>query len=178
MWFALALTTQAAMMSCLFFSWQSPDHRKPGFRGAALFALVASLFCWQSLAGWELGLSYFFIAASLMAWVLILNRATRTKPARSKPKTTQALSINTRKLAMFFVRLVFYVLFIGGICAYASIAISYDLPLGEPERMAVATFLFPSLWAGFIIYSFTAERLWRLFALLIFLALYAWLRLA
>ncbi|MBB6520550.1 hypothetical protein [Pseudoteredinibacter isoporae] len=177
MWFTLALTTQAAMIGCLFFSWQAPKQNKLWFRSAALLALAASLFCWKSLAGWEFGLSYFFIAASLIAWAVILNQAPEAKPGNVKGKAEKALAINVKKIVLFILRFLFYVLIIGGITAYASIAISYDLPLGEPEQMTVATFLFPSLWASLIIYSFVSDKLWRLAIILTALASYAWVRL-
>ncbi len=178
MWFTLALTTQAAMIGCLFFSWQSESSNKALFRSAALMALLASLFCWQAIVGWEFGLSYFFIASALIAWAMILIRAPKAKPIKVKIKNEKTLKANIKAIALFLLRFLFYVFVIGGVSAYASIAISYDLPVGEPEQMAIAIFLFPSLWAGLIIYSFISEKPWRLAALLIALAVYAFVSLA
>ncbi len=181
MWISLALTTQAAMIGCLFFSWQAKKQHKNILRLGAFLAMAVCVYAWYKLVNWEYGVSYFFIANALCAWILILsvsiakNKGLSTR--KLKHKDQKNLSVNPKAVGLFVLRLLFYIVVIGSVSALSSIAISYDLPFGEPEQMTVATFLFPCLWASLVIFSFTSNKLWPLILTLTVLGLYSAIRL-
>ena len=124
-----------------------------GWRKRALGARIVVATAWLLLGvagyvcaqrwGSEFGISYFFSALALVAWLLVLCSAELRPPRVEKAAGSVATGTSTGHKWLTFIAAGPLA---GFACCQLTLALTYLLPATELTRVAIAAVLFPVMW--------------------------------
>ncbi len=149
LWLA-ALMTSGLGVACLYLSWKGLSAvSKRITRIVALVFLYLSFYIFKELVGWEFALVFVAIIPVLFAWVLtfanrqIKNNKKITNKVPAIDNKTGWLT-RVKDIWRFIVAIPLALIISVLLCT----VLAFYLPMGEINRVILATFLLPILWGG------------------------------